>query len=156
MNIRLQKYKAGRLNGLSQYQAAIKAGYSESYAHGHSKDMETSAKLGMSRAFAMLGLTDLTMAQKALQGLEATKRYGKDGDVEDKDWATIHKFYETISIQSGRLVKNPVSVDLSNHEHFTIVIERPDDISNATNKRNTETLQADAETGSSTPIIDLS
>lgn len=154
MNIRLQKYKANRLAGMSQYQSAIKAGYKHSYASDHSKDLEDSAKLGMSRAFAMLGITDLALAQKAIAGLQATKRYGKDGDVEDMDWATIHKFYETICTMSGRLVKNPINLDLSQHEHFTVQVVRAESIINA-DQRDHSQLQSDAQTDNSVRSISL-
>lgn len=121
MSMKQQRYKQFRLEGLCQYQAARKAGYSHQTAWKKGKRIETSANVGMARAFEMLGVTDLMIAEKALEGLEATKRYGKDGDVEDKDWATSHKYLETISKMTGRLVDKPL-VDLSQHEHLTVIV----------------------------------
>jgi phage terminase small subunit len=74
MNIRLQKYKKNRLSGMNQYNAALAAGYSKSYARHHNDLIEDSADIKdvLDRA----GLTDTYLAKKHLQLIEAKKVIG--------------------------------------------------------------------------------
>ena len=69
-NIRLQKYKKNRMAGMSKYNAAIAAGYSETTATARGKDLDARAKIGdvLERA----GLTDRVLAGKVLELIEAS------------------------------------------------------------------------------------
>ena len=110
---------------MNQYRAAIAAGYSHNYASRRSKMLES--VVDMSSAFARKGIDDDTLVDIAIEGLEATKRYGKDGDVEDKDWATAHKFFESICKLTGRLNDKALAIDLSQHKHLTVIVKRSEE-----------------------------
>ena len=63
INKRRQLYKRHRLQGYNQYKSAILSGYSESYALGHTKDLETSEKLGIKDAILLQGFSTTRHAQ---------------------------------------------------------------------------------------------
>lgn len=152
LSIRQQTYKKFRLKGFNQTRAALAAGYSFKYATHRSKVLET--VVDMKSAFARKGIDDDALVDFALEGLSATKRYGKDGDVEDKDWATIHKFFESICKLTGRLNDKAIDIDMSQHEHFTITVKHPE-IKNA-DQGNSEGLRVNGETGESPRLLNLS
>lgn len=122
---RQQQYKKNRIKGMNQYRAAVAAGYSHAYASRNSKVLENS--VDMAAAFRRKGIDDDSLVEIALEGLEATKRYGKDGDVEDKDWAVVHRFFESICKLTGRLDEKPL-IDLSKHKHLTVIVKRNEEI----------------------------
>jgi len=71
INIRLQKYKKNRLAGMNKYNAAIAAGFSESTAKVHTKELEERAKIA--DVLERQGLTDKKLVEKHAQLLEAAK-----------------------------------------------------------------------------------
>lgn len=75
------------------YNAARAAGYSEGYSRN--AKAERVAKISMADAFEQAGITDKFLVKYAKEGLEAMKLYGKDSE-EFADWATRHRFFETI------------------------------------------------------------
>ena len=79
MNLRLQRYKQGRLAGMNQYNAAIAAGYSHATANNHGKALEIRANIG--DLLERQGLTDNKLVEKHYQLLESTKvvSVGKGG-----------------------------------------------------------------------------
>jgi len=95
MNLRQQKYKANRLAGMNQYNAARAAGYSEIYSRQASR-VEKLVKASLSDAFEQAGVTDKFIVEVAKQGLTATKN-GKP------DYFARHKYLETISKMTDRL-----------------------------------------------------
>lgn len=100
MNIRVQKYKQNRLNGLGIYESCVQAGWAESYARSKAWRIEKKVKVSLQEAFGRRGLTDEKIISHALAGLEAEKSYTtKDGEKEvyfGADWTARHKYFETI------------------------------------------------------------
>jgi len=70
VNIRLQKYKKNRILGMSQYNAALAAGYSKAMAKSHTKELEERAKI--TDVLERQGLTDKCLAIKVLELVEAS------------------------------------------------------------------------------------
>lgn len=130
---------------MTQVDAALAAGYSEKTAYDKAYRIERSVKVGMDIAFERAGITNKYLVEYAKKGLEATKRYGKDGDVEDKDWATAHKFFESICKLTGRLKEKDIAIDLSQHKHLTMIIETTNDETTDDNRR-TSPIQIDTQT----------
>ncbi len=117
MNVRLQKYKANRMLGMSIYNAARAAGYSHYYAR--KARPEQVAKVSMMDAFEQAGLTDKAIVGHGLQGLCANKVISANiihGDADEKtndfidvpDWANRHRYYETILKLTDRLRDKPL------------------------------------------------
>ena len=73
MNIRQQKYKKYRLEGMNMYQAAKKAGYSDNTAKNASVKLEKVEKVGIKNALEEAGLTDEKIGLKLQELVEATK-----------------------------------------------------------------------------------
>lgn len=143
MNIRLQKYKKNRLLGMGQYNAALSAGYSESYAKARCTDLEKAANIKdlLDRA----GLTDKVLAQKHLQLLTAKKVIGylhqykksENSGIEkvSPDEIISNKFLDTddYAIQFKALelayklkelfIEKPI-IDASQHFHLTTVVQQ--------------------------------
>ncbi len=63
MNIRQQKYKANRLAGMNQYNAARAAGYSESMSRTHNDRLERAMKGDIVNALEQAGITDKYQAE---------------------------------------------------------------------------------------------
>ncbi|MBU1051084.1 MAG: hypothetical protein KJ718_00830 [Nanoarchaeota archaeon] len=120
MNIRLQKYKKNRLVGMNQYNAARAAGYSEGYSRKACK-IEMSAKISMADAFEQAGFTDKKIIEVALEGMGATKLYGKAG-LEHADWSARHRFFETVLRLMNKIQDVPL-IDQSKHTHLHFLQE---------------------------------
>lgn len=103
MNRRQQDYKRNRIKGMSQYNAARAAGYSETYSKQACR-IEKLERVSMRDAFERAGITDKVISELAFNGLFAVKADGSP------DWATRAKFLEIISKLSGR--------EISKVEHF--------------------------------------
>lgn len=132
MNIRQQKYKSNRIAGMNQYNAARAAGYSEKYSRQACR-LDKLVTVSMADAFEQAGLTDKVIVQHALEGLMATKHIqgmrikvgGEDeglsaASVEVPDWASRHKYFETISKMTNRL-KEKLDVNLNKTEKILII-----------------------------------
>jgi hypothetical protein len=116
MNVRRQLYKKYRLEGFSGYAAARKAGYSHNTAKNALENLE---KRGKGETFdqflEIAGLTDDTLAKHALEGSQAERVIAVESDDRDPmgkkvyvnvtvpDWATRHKYFETILKLRGKL-----------------------------------------------------
>lgn len=67
------------------------AGYSKSVSKYPKKVINTTS---FQQLLAKQGITDTHLAEKIKEGLDATKPYGKDGDIHP-DYSTRHKYIET-------------------------------------------------------------
>lgn len=91
----MQKYKFNRvIRGMTQYDAAIAAGYKETYAKQACR-IEKLVKVSLGTALERAGFTDKRVAQVVTDGaFEATKLFGLDNE-EHPDWMARHKFLIT-------------------------------------------------------------
>jgi len=135
MNVRQQLYKKYRIEGMSQYAAARKAGYSHATAINAHK-IEKRCDLGT--VLEMAGLTDKALANHAAQGLEATKKvslyYESEANddsgytcEEVPDWQSRHKYFESICKLRGKIKESPL-IDNSQHTHITNITQLIHDV----------------------------
>ena len=134
MNTRQQLYKKYRLEGMSKYASARKAGYSHSYAI-QAKNIEK--RINMPHLIEMAGLSDNKLVEYIVKRLEATKVISADVFIKDEDgkltvnknsndWIEVpdyhaqHKFLNTILELAEKIKKSP-TFDLSKHTHITKV-----------------------------------
>jgi hypothetical protein len=126
MNTRRQLYKANRIKGMNQYNAARAAGYSETYSRQACR-VEELVKVSMTEAFEQAGITDKYLVQHAIDGLNANRTVsaiitGKDAGAADKDfidvpdWTARHKYYDTILKLTERMKDK---LELSGHVKVT-------------------------------------
>jgi hypothetical protein len=137
INIRQQKYKRNRIDGMSKKAAALAAGYSINTAINAGENLEK--RCHIADFLEAEGLTDKALSDHAKQGLNANKvigylhSYKKDdvGDikkiepeevvsnefVEVPDWGARHKYYETILKLLKKIEDKPL-VDNSTHYVF--------------------------------------
>ena len=73
MNIRQNKYRANRIAGMSQYNAAKVAGYSENYSKSHAHKIEKVVNVGILNALEQAGLTETYQASELYKLTQATK-----------------------------------------------------------------------------------
>lgn len=106
ISIRARKYIKNKVAGMSDYQAALNAGYSKAIAKNASIKLE---KGGIKEALETLmdkkGLTDDYLLEKTKDGLDnAVKIHGTDDNfVEIPDYAVKHKYLETALKLKGHL-----------------------------------------------------
>ena len=137
INIRQQKYKRNRIDGMSKKAAALAAGYSINTAINAGENLEK--RCHIADFLEAEGLTDKALSDHAKQGLNANKvigylhSYKKDdvGDikkiepeevvsnefVEVPDWGARHKYYETILKLLKKIEDKPL-IDNSTHYVF--------------------------------------
>lgn len=131
MSIRQRLYRKYRIEGMNKKAAALKAGYSYSTATTDTKKLDKN--VNMDEWLQQAGLTDKALSVHAREGLEATKVVsaiivGKDADektndfIDVPDWSARHKYFETVCKLRGKLKNDPL-VDLSKHEHLTIIVD---------------------------------
>jgi len=95
MNIRLQKYRANRISGMNQYNAARAAKYSESYSRDHAHKLEKSVKVGICDALEQVGITDKYQSAELFKLTKATKVIScnvfidKDGEMKQADGKSL-------------------------------------------------------------------
>jgi len=129
MDLRQQKYKKYRIDGMNKKAAALKAGYSFTTATRKGKQLDK--VVHMDEWLQMAGLTDKALSEHAVEGLQATKVVSahitsKDADsqtddfIDVPDWAARHKYFESVCKLRGKL--KDVAVDLSKHQHITVVL----------------------------------
>lgn len=82
------------------------AGYSKSISTTPGEVMKGK---GLKALMDRAGISEEYLTEKLRDGLEATKRYGKDGDIVDKDYAIRHKYLETSLKLRGVQVENAQS-----------------------------------------------
>lgn len=98
VSMRAKKYIRNKVAGMSDYQAAIKAGYKHNTAINPKKNIEKPiVKQELAKLMDKAGLTDEYLIAKAKEGLEeANKIIGtQDNFVEVPDYAVRHKYLET-------------------------------------------------------------
>ena len=103
MNTRRQLYKKNRLKGMSKYNAAKAAGYAEKTARNVTCKIEKGVKVELQDLFEQAGITDKKIVAYVKEALEADKPYGKDADVFHPDWATRHKFFNSMLQLMGKM-----------------------------------------------------
>jgi phage terminase small subunit len=116
-SVRAKKYIKNKIAGMSDYQAAIKAGYSPNTAVAAAKNIENpSVEAAMEEILDRAGLTDEYMAGKLREATEATKIHGtNDNFVEIKDWMAILKALDLGYRVKGKMVeKKDVNLKSSN------------------------------------------
>jgi hypothetical protein len=118
MNIRRQLYKKYRIEGMSAYRSAVKAGYAHATAWNAHKNIEKRCDFG--QLLVKHGLDDDTLLKKIVDGLDSNKLVAADivirndnGEMQvnknSNDWveypdqAVRHKFIETALKLNGRL-----------------------------------------------------
>lgn len=97
-SIRARKYIKNKIAGMSDYQAAIKAGYSSNTALAAVQNIEKPmVKETMAQMMDRMGLTDERLHQHLMDGLEnANKIHGyNDNFVEVPDYSVRHRYLET-------------------------------------------------------------
>lgn len=124
LNLRQRKYKANRLKGMNQYNAARAAGYSELTSRTRSHKLEASTKIDIQNIIEQAGLTDKRLMEIANEGLESTRLYGAEA-VEHADWMARHKFWESICELKGIIKKNGITIN-DNSRHETNIYNLPD------------------------------
>lgn len=137
MNARHQLYKKYRLQGMSKYAAARKAGYSHNTAVAAKQNIEKRLGPDFTTALEMAGLTDKALADHAAEGLAAMKKvstyYESEGGPDEKDesgyevsevpdWQNRHKYFESICKLRGKIKDTPL-IDNSTHTHFTVITD---------------------------------
>ncbi len=128
MNIRRQKYKVNRIKGMSQYNAAIAAGYSEHTATKACR-IENGVKGSIIEALEQQGFTDKFISEYIEKALKATRFQScdvyvdKDEDgnyklnensndfMEVEDWNARHKFMATLLTLQGKLKTAPAVIN---------------------------------------------
>lgn len=143
-DLRLQKYKQNRLAGMNRYNAAIAAGYSESYALKCAKKIEAQVATDLKDVFERKGLTDKALVEFALEALQAVKLqscdiYVKTEDgktvinknsndfIEVPDWHARHKFFQTIMELTGRIkIKVDHTGKIDGPEQRIVIVYPPD------------------------------
>lgn len=118
---RRAKYKQNRLNGMDCVNAAIAAGYTESYAKGKAYRIERSVKVGLRDVAIQLGLTDEFMIKYAVEALSAMELNFITGQ-KCENWNARHKFFTSLGIMTDRIKPNStnVNIDNSKHTHYHI------------------------------------
>lgn len=134
MNIRQQKYKKNRLDGLSAYKAAIKAGYTHATAWNAHKNIEK--RCNMQELFLKAGIDDECIIALIQEGMNAKRPVACDIFIRDKngkltvnknsndwieyeDWANRHKFLLT-TLQLLKKIEDKPLIDQSQHTHFVV------------------------------------
>jgi hypothetical protein len=106
-SIRAKKYIKNKIAGMSNYQAAVKAGYSPETAKNAAKNVEKhGVEVMMEDILNSAGLTDEYMAKKLHGATEATRIHGtNDNFVEVLDWMVILKALELGYKVKGKLIE---------------------------------------------------
>lgn len=136
--LRQQRYKKNRILGMSQYNAAVAAGYSPNTAKQACK-IENIVKYSLADAFEQAGLTDKAIIAHALKGLEALKIQAcdvyvfkdengkwkvneeKNEFVEVEDWHVRHKYFETILKLLNKIKEQNLGVSVNVFPNRTFV-----------------------------------
>lgn len=137
-NLRQQKYEANRIAGMSQYNAAIAAGYSPSTANKANR-IEKGVKGCIADALEQAGLTAKYQANKAFELTKATKVIScnvfidKNGEMKTADGKTLDfievadghvqlRALEHVAKLKKQLFEDkPIQVNVEAHTHLTLV-----------------------------------
>ena len=140
MNVRQQKYKKNVISGMSKYNAAIAAGYSEGTAKTHTKDLDE--RVAMADVMERQGLTDKFLAIKLYELLVANKvigflhqyKKGEEGSIERiqpeetvsndfvevPDWSARAKGLEIAGKLNGRLLQK-ADQNIASYTQMTVI-----------------------------------
>ncbi len=117
VSTRAKKYIKNKVAGMSDYQAAVAAGYSPNTAIAAAQNIENpSVKMEIKELMEKKGLTDDHLLDVLSEGLNTASRIqGTDNDfVEVPDYQTRHKYLETALKLKGKLGKeNQPSVQVN-------------------------------------------
>ena len=139
--LRQLKYKKNRLLGMSQFDAAVAAGYRESTARHACQGPERVVKSSIVDEFNRAGATDRVIAKDVteiarsatkIQSCQLLVRKDKTGKltieenandfIEVPDNLTRLKAFELIGKLTKRLTDQPI-LDQSEHTHFTVILD---------------------------------
>lgn len=96
--LRKKNYKNYRLQGISRYASAIKAGYSETYAKSRNLDKHG---IDIKLALEIAGVTSRKLANKINDGIDAKDENGR------AQLAIAHRYLETALKVRGDLTERP-------------------------------------------------
>ena len=142
MTAKQQSYKKNRLLGLSAFQSAIKAGYSESIAKNATQRLD---KVGIFEVlFVKAGIDDLALIKLIQEGMNANRvisaniTYGEaDGKTTDfidvPDWQSRHKFIE-LALKLMKKIEDKPLFKQELHTHYTVEVK---DVKSDGRKENT-------------------
>lgn len=129
LTLRQRKYRANRLKGMSQYNAARAAGYSESYCKVACR-LEKSGKVSIADLAEQMGVTDQFIVDYIQKAIEAEKVISVESDrakdnglmewvkITVPDWQSRHKFMETLLKLTERIKPANVTIN-DNSKHVT-------------------------------------
>ena len=83
LTLRQRRYKKNRLLKMNQYDAAVAAGYSQSYAYGHAFKIEKAVQSGISAELDRAGMTDFVLARElcAMATVDPRRLYDTNGNM---------------------------------------------------------------------------
>lgn len=141
---RRQLYKQNRLEGMSQIQSALKAGYKPKHAYKHAYKIERAVQGGIIETLNRMGLTDERLVEIARARIE--KNEGLTG----------FSYWQNVCKMKNLIIEKP-TIDQSNHEHVTINIQRTESKQNVhADQGSQERLHNDGEANAGTRLISLS
>jgi len=124
ISIRARKYIKNKVSGMSDYQAAIKAGYKKGTAIAAKQNIEKPrVKEELYDLMDKKGLTNDKLLDVTSEGLEAQKIHGTgDNFVEIADYAVRHKYLETALRLKGHGTHDKiVNVDARQQQNIIII-----------------------------------
>lgn len=106
-NLRRQRYKKYRLEGMSAFASAVKAGYSRNTAKNARKYMENNGTF--QEILEIAGVTNKKIAEMVNKGFNAKYENGKP------NWNIMHKFLDT-AVKLNKLIDTAPLIE--EHTHF--------------------------------------
>lgn len=125
ISTKARKYVKNKVAGMSDYQAAVNAGYSKNTAVAAKQNIENpSVQELISTLMDKKGLTDDKLLQFLKDGLEkSTKIHGTDDDfVEIPDYAVRHRYLETALKLKDRFPAKTVGAEIQDGDKTLRVI----------------------------------
>ena len=113
MNARQERYKANRIAGMSQYNSARAAGYSESYSRTHNDKLERATKSDIADALERAGLTTKYQAKKIFKLTNAKKPKGITGEETDDCPAQLRALEHAANLKKQTHSKDDKKVQLT-------------------------------------------
>lgn len=139
LTYRQHKYKLNRLKGMSQYNAARAAGYSENTSKKWTKNIEKQVKTSLYDLLERQGLTDHILSEHLAKGLKAKKVVSVESDelnskgqkiyvnVTVPDWPARHKYINTILELKGHKKEAEVIQNGDNNSVQILIINEGSD-----------------------------
>lgn len=112
-SIRAKKYIQNKVAGMTDYQAAIKAGYSPNTALAAKQNIENPVvKEEIGRLMEKKGLTDDKILDHLIEGLNAVRIHGTDSNfIEVNDYAVRAKYLD-IAIKLKKLISTEPTTNI--------------------------------------------